>query len=190
MNGDRPNDEPSGQSLCLSCGLCCDGTLFTNVQLVPDDSVLRLRSRGLPIIEMDGKQCFELPCVAHGQGCCSIYADRPTRCREYRCALLRRYEKGRITWADTQECISRVRSIEAKIRTEFTRVAPEQHFTSALAARGLLPSDGALAGDPQLRRAWAPVMMWLSVLLDTAQAQFHGRRTPAGPPEEDIVAGG
>ena len=42
-------ESASLSTLCLACGMCCDGNLFTQVPLVADEPV-RLRARGLLVI--------------------------------------------------------------------------------------------------------------------------------------------
>ena len=37
-------------TLCLRCGLCCDGTLFTHVSLQPAEAA-PLKALGLPVME-------------------------------------------------------------------------------------------------------------------------------------------
>jgi len=36
-------------TLCLACGLCCDGTLFRDVELQPGDAWEKFRAEGLPL---------------------------------------------------------------------------------------------------------------------------------------------
>jgi uncharacterized protein len=45
-----PNQSsPRPEDLCLNCGLCCNGVIFADVKLVPEDNSARLRSLGLPL---------------------------------------------------------------------------------------------------------------------------------------------
>jgi hypothetical protein len=85
-------DDLSSQSLCLTCGLCCDGTLFPFVRLKPDDEITPLEAAGINIIldsNSDGLATgqqlavveganvsnsgpiFEQPCAAHKN--CVLY---------------------------------------------------------------------------------------------------------------------
>ncbi len=86
--------------LCLECGLCCNGVIFANGQLQPDDDAPQLQSLGLVLVttgkEKTGGRKFAQPCAAL-EGCrCRIYADRPKYCREFECLLLQRVNAGRI----------------------------------------------------------------------------------------------
>ena len=79
--------------LCPQCAMCCNGVLFKDVELQPGDSATILRTLGLPVSK--GRvQKFPQPCAAL-EGCsCRIYADRPARCREFECALLKSVAAG------------------------------------------------------------------------------------------------
>ena len=90
----RPTED--GQSLCLSCGLCCDGTAFSFAPLAPDADIAALGSLGLDVFsDKDGKK-ISLPCPAFVACRCSIYLRRPPVCRTYRCELLKRVEGNEI----------------------------------------------------------------------------------------------
>ena len=72
--------------LCLQCGLCCNGVLFKDVELQPGDAPATLKRLGISLTKTNK---FPQPCGALN-GCeCRIYANRPTRCRQFECALLK-----------------------------------------------------------------------------------------------------
>ena len=69
--------------------MCCNGSLFKDVELQPGDDAKHLATLGLPIERLKTKSRFPQPCVALGGDCrCRIYAQRPQRCRQFDCALL------------------------------------------------------------------------------------------------------
>lgn len=98
--------------LCLECGMCCNGVLFKDVELQPGDDATKLRAFGLPLKDAATrrssvarpaetaaalKQRFPQPCSALcGDNRCKIYAERPSRCRDFECALLKAASAGRI----------------------------------------------------------------------------------------------
>jgi hypothetical protein len=82
---------PGGSELCLACGLCCNGVLFRDVQLRPGDNEGALLSIGAPVWRSKTRASLPQPCAALcPDNQCRIYADRPRRCREFECALLKR----------------------------------------------------------------------------------------------------
>jgi Fe-S-cluster containining protein len=91
------NRRPSN-SLCLACGLCCNGVIFANVQLQPGDNAAQLRSLGLAFAPRStsktGREQFKQPCTAFAGCQCNIYPDRPKYCREFECLLLKSVHAG------------------------------------------------------------------------------------------------
>ena len=74
------------EALCLECGMCCDGTLFTHVALSPEESK-RLGIDGV----------IRQPCQKLGAQCrCLVYADRPKACARFVCMLGRALEDGEV----------------------------------------------------------------------------------------------
>jgi hypothetical protein len=84
--------------LCAACGMCCDGVLFHSVALQPGDSARALSALGLKIKRRGGAH-FLQPCSAHQNSCCTIYDQRPTRCRLFNCRQLLRVGTGEISEA-------------------------------------------------------------------------------------------
>jgi len=86
-------------ALCLSCGLCCDGTLFRFVPLEPEEAK-RLEGRVTPY-----EGGMAQPCLALDGVKCRVYADRPSVCRKFRCLALQQLEAGEISGEDAHEFI-------------------------------------------------------------------------------------
>jgi uncharacterized protein len=100
-----------GVSLCLACGFCCDGTLFTRVPLAPsDDPSLRVALKVL-----DGTHHAEQPCAALEGLCCTVYDRRPLTCRRYRCLLLEAHEAGEVSEAGAVEQVEQTRALRASL---------------------------------------------------------------------------
>ena len=77
--------------LCPNCGLCCDSTLFADVELRAGDDAKRLKKLGLTLGKKGrGKLAFAQPCACFDGKLCGIYGDRPKRCRLFECGLLKR----------------------------------------------------------------------------------------------------
>lgn len=91
--------------LCTSCGLCCNGVLFTDVKLDKDESHDRLVSLGLKLKKSGSTLKLCQPCPAHLGGLCSVYADRPRVCRKFECQLLRRVQSGTLPSARARSII-------------------------------------------------------------------------------------
>jgi hypothetical protein len=102
----------SSQSLCLTCGLCCDGTFLSGVPLNPDDDITALKAVGIDIVSDNDLTLLKQPCSAHKNCACGVYANRPQACQTYKCKLLKRFERGEIPRQSALENINKVRSLK------------------------------------------------------------------------------
>jgi len=104
-------------SLCLECGLCCNGVIFADVQLLPEDDVEKLRSLGLAFARHRKSKIrnekFKQPCTAFAGCRCTIYSERPQYCRRFECLLLKNVKAGR---TDATEASRVVRSALRRIQ--------------------------------------------------------------------------
>lgn len=86
------------EQLCPNCGLCCDSTMFADVELRASDSAARLSRLGLTLLKKNKTTtAFAQPCACFGGKLCKIYADRPKRCGLFECGLLKKVEAGEMT---------------------------------------------------------------------------------------------
>jgi hypothetical protein len=107
-------DLPS--SLCLACGLCCNGVLFKDVELQPDDVSSVLLGHGLQLTRRAGIQRLAQPCQAL-EGCsCRIYPERPARCRQFECLLFKSVAGGQTTLGQALRIVQRARRQAARVR--------------------------------------------------------------------------
>jgi Fe-S-cluster containining protein len=103
------------QSLCLTCGLCCDGALFSSVRLKPDDEVTPLKAAGINFVSNGDSNEFKQPCAAHKNCTCAVYANRPQECRTYKCELLKRFERNDISHGSALEIINKMISLKNEV---------------------------------------------------------------------------
>mgnify|MGYP000721089463 CR=1 FL=1 len=96
------------QSICIGCGLCCDGTVVTHLA-VRDESDLGapLRGLGVEIIAAAEPPAFELPCPAVCDGVCTIHdLHRPSACSQFECALSQGVIDGVVSSDEARSVIS------------------------------------------------------------------------------------
>lgn len=91
--------------LCTKCGLCCDGSLFADVELAGAAEAARLEAMGLEIDDDDGG-LLVLPCGALRGRRCSIYEHRPATCRTFECRLLQDVRRGVLGAEEGEKVIS------------------------------------------------------------------------------------
>jgi Fe-S-cluster containining protein len=103
--------------LCPNCGLCCDSTLFADVELRAGDAPERLVALGLAVRQKTkNKLAFSQPCACFDGRFCNIYAERPQRCRLFECGLLRRVNRGGMTASAALKRISQAKAQAEKVR--------------------------------------------------------------------------
>lgn len=163
------------QSICLSCGICCVGVIFSKVHVYPEDDLSPLKKAGIKVLEEDSKKFFKQKCAAHRENCCGIYKDRPTVCRNYRCRLLRRFERGEISSTDVKKKIADARKYIEALKNEVAKTLPEHQNLSITDLLNIAPNHSEMLADRQLVQKWAKVLMNLSVLTDCIQKEFSLR---------------
>ncbi|MBO2545748.1 YkgJ family cysteine cluster protein [Salegentibacter sp. BDJ18] len=100
-------------NICLSCGLCCDGTLIGFVQLEREELS---PVKQLMDIEQTGENgMFFLPCNELGCNGCNIYSQRPKACRNFECGVLKSVEKKELSFDKATEVIDVVKQKKATI---------------------------------------------------------------------------
>jgi Fe-S-cluster containining protein len=141
-------------SLCQSCGLCCDGSLFGRVDLQIEEGQGARKSR-LRVVR-DGKS-FEQPCsalaaIARPPGdrrSCAIYAERPLSCRRFVCRL---YEKYRREGGSIEEPVSKVRRVRSLLASLDPPSLAVPGLEDAHCTVGAPETDAAAAGRAELTR--------------------------------------
>ncbi|WP_395732225.1 YkgJ family cysteine cluster protein [Prosthecobacter sp.] len=102
--------------LCTACGMCCDGTMFQIVRMQPGEVPAELGKLGLKIRCRGGEYYMEQPCSALREKRCTVYEQRPVRCRLFNCQQLGRLERGETTEAETMKMIFETRALVERVR--------------------------------------------------------------------------
>jgi Fe-S-cluster containining protein len=89
--------------------------MFHTVRLQPNDAPAELTALGLKLKRRKKQDWLLQPCPAHQDGQCSIYAQRPERCRLFECKQLQRVKTGEITEATALEKIRDVQRLTAQL---------------------------------------------------------------------------
>jgi Fe-S-cluster containining protein len=103
--------------LCPKCGLCCDSTLFADVELRAAADAKRLAKLGLSLKKKGTvKIAFAQPCACFDGTLCKIYADRPKRCRLFECGLLKKVQAGEMSAGLALKKISKAKEHAGKVK--------------------------------------------------------------------------
>jgi len=136
-------------TLCTRCGLCCDGSLFGDVELVGQAEATRLEIMGLEIEDnqADGDLLVQ-PCAALQGRRCGIYAHRPKCCRTFECRLLQDARRGAVTIdraadhiAEALKRIRRVKELLAQLGQRDDRLPLKERCTEVLAGEAEAPRE-------------------------------------------------
>ena len=159
--------------LCPSCGLCCNGVLFGDVELQRGDDAKKLAALGVELFAKGRKKVFNQPCACLVGGLCKIYQDRPARCRSFDCRALQRVQEGKMTVGAAHKAIA-----EAKRRSEevlrLVRALGDANETQPLNRRyaAIMAQPMDLAGDEASLELRGELMLAVSRLVQVLERDF------------------
>jgi Fe-S-cluster containining protein len=103
------------EALCQSCGLCCDGSLFSRVPLGVSEQVPE--QLGVVTNEKGGRHVPQR-CAALEGSVCRVYAQRPLACRRYECLLFGALREGEVALPEALEVVRRAQALVASRAAE------------------------------------------------------------------------
>lgn len=142
-------------TLCTHCALCCDGSLFADVELAGQREATGLEVMGLAIDDDADRPLLLLPCVALQGKRCGVYAHRPGCCRTFECQLLQDVRHGDVGVAqakahiaDALKRIGRVKELMARLGQREERLSLKERCAEALAGiQGASPEANQARGE-------------------------------------------
>lgn len=159
-------------TLCTNCGLCCDGTLFADVELVGQAEVARLEIMGMDVEDENRNTgLLSQPCAALRGTRCGIYAHRPQCCRQFQCHLLQNAQRGAVTVeraleqiADARGQIQQVRAMLGRLGNRDTDLPIKERCADTLAAEGRTTSETKARADLEAAMATLENTIWNTFL--------------------------
>ena len=113
------NSSESEQTICITCGFCCDGTLFYNATLQPGEKGTLPQKMEEAYFKNGEEEFFRLPCQ-YFDGKCTIYDQNKAHiCSAFRCELLKDYSGEKIS----QEAALRLIENAVRQRAEIRNLA-------------------------------------------------------------------
>jgi len=101
------NSAIQSSQLCLECGMCCTGLIFSHVS-ISHNAFSRLPTANVKTVDDTIKMSF--PCSFFKEGCCSVYEVRPKKCQSYSCYLLENLIKGEVSFSNASKTINIAKS--------------------------------------------------------------------------------
>ena len=154
MRSTATSNEPLVSELCPSCGLCCNGVLFGDVELRRGDNAKHLAELGMELSRKGRKECFNQPCTCFDGKWCQIYPERPQRCRRFECKLLKQVQAGEVAVPTALKSITEARRQAEAVRKlvrELGHVDERVPLNRRYAAAVAEPIDLA-AGDQRVEQ--------------------------------------
>jgi Fe-S-cluster containining protein len=167
-------EAPDKENICINCGLCCDGSLYSRVRLKDGDDGETLMAHGLDLAEDDTGRFFAQPCPRFAGGCCTIYADRPTKCRTYRCKLRHRYDAGTVSAGEAKSLIRAIQAFDPanNIRPGLAVLAGHQSGSIKRLLRDARQAVAGAENPTELRRRHGEVLMRAMVMTRALEKDF------------------
>lgn len=160
-------------ALCTQCGLCCDGTLFGDVELGGRREAIRLEALGLDVDSDDADvELLALPCAGLRGTRCGVYVHRPQCCRTFECRLLQQAQRGHVT---TAAALARIRGAKAqvtRVRALLAGLEPRGSTRLPLAERVANAIGAGAAGTTAAARRRRALAAAMAALARTIRGTF------------------
>lgn len=148
------------QDICISCGFCCDRTLF-DVAKLDAEEILRGKFIDLET-HIDGNRFFKLPCPYFDQKCTIYDQDKPNICGKFKCQLLRATINGESSKEDTLKTIANAKNLRDELLADYQQLTKNQLTFRELYLRSLKEEEQH--NDPELKKIYYRVTL-LEILL-------------------------
>ena len=112
-------------NLCVSCSLCCNGSLFSRVPITAEE---KTRMGGGPNFFRKGDEYrMKQSCTYLGYECaCQCYDIRPKTCRTYKCRLLKRVEANETSEFEATELVAEIKNAQKKAKVWIAKALNKQ----------------------------------------------------------------
>ncbi len=114
---------PDEQKICVSCGFCCDATLFTHAVLNPGERGQLPEKMEVNSYSTSEGEYFRMPCQ-YFAGKCTIYdKQRADVCGSYRCQLLSDFAEKKVTLQAAIGIVCEAMSMRTVIIEEYRSIS-------------------------------------------------------------------
>ena len=161
--------------LCVGCGLCCDGTLFTHADVFDETPVIETIDVLLTRKGDETKRQLPLPCSLLAEGAsCGVYEDRPPICESYRCNLLKSVDAGEQSLKDARAITHRTSELRDTVRQGIEEIVGPSPTLSIAAMIAALDAHRYTQTDPStFRREHAELYLSIAALGMAIESNFR-----------------
>ncbi|NOR58766.1 MAG: hypothetical protein GQ474_09620 [Sulfurimonas sp.] len=94
------NSAKESSELCQECSMCCTGVIFSHVTISKNAHNRLPQAKGKI---KGGNFKMSFPCQYIQEGSCTVYTERPNRCKTYSCKLLDKVISGEIPFEQANQ---------------------------------------------------------------------------------------
>jgi hypothetical protein len=141
--------------------------MHTTVEVGPGDDRSVLERAGFHLLLYEAEARFEQPCRAFDLHC-TIYDDRPSLCRSYRCALLQKVDAGDVDDSDARALVATAIELRDRVRPAIeSLVGSTKHHALAVLVQRMNDALAAMgpcerADHDEVARDSADLLLMLS----------------------------
>jgi hypothetical protein len=111
MENKKTESPFSEQQICVTCGFCCDSTLFVHAYLKPGEKGTLPLEMEKTYIKIKDDEFFKQPCSYFDEKC-TIYNQKKAHiCGAFRCQLLKNFESGKITQQASMDLVKQTKEM-------------------------------------------------------------------------------
>lgn len=166
-----PLDE---QQICVTCGFCCDGMLFSHASLNPGERGNLPEKIEEKSYNEGDKDYFRLPCP-YFSGRCTIYdSKRANICWSYRCQLLKDFAEEKVTLRDAIETIRQTMQMRNDLLEQYHIISGnriEKNFRQLLIELGKVQKS--VVGEDSLSTDYELLLARCNIFEALLMKHFH-----------------
>lgn len=118
------------QQICVTCGFCCDGTLFAYARLSPGEKGQLPEKIDLNSFTRDNKDYFRHPCPYFSERCTIYNMKKPDVCSTYRCQLLKDFAAEKLSLPEVMNIINEARRMRSTIMEQYRNISGKEEEIS------------------------------------------------------------
>jgi hypothetical protein len=123
MLKNKPDRQLREQQICLTCGFCCDGTLFYRATLEPLEKGNLPENMEKSYYKKDDKEYFKLPCFYFDKKCTIYNKKKAHICSAFRCQLLENFSNNKISLSEALQIIRNSKQIRDELLEEYNKLS-------------------------------------------------------------------
>jgi hypothetical protein len=112
----------------FECGFCCDGTLFKQAVSFEGEKVIPPMEQ---FTNTKGETWIKLPCPHFDEYCTVYNQKRPDVCGDFKCRIIFRFNKGKMTYDEAAKLISQIKQQRKRLSKLIPGIQKNEHLSHA-----------------------------------------------------------